>query len=322
MPATSQALIKRYLGDSLQSTFFNPSQSDLLQIIHPDSGQVIWKLDFEENVVNNPASWTKGAIIGQFLGQNFQTAFSNSENLDIIQIVNVGGNIIWYLTYDGVAQVSPDSLNLMSLFNDNFTKDSVSLPLDPLKWNVDRGNQNEGPLQTIAGGPNGSVVCEYNPNLTDYALQYWAGDTPANCFVEFLIAAADMTSGINFFCFYRSKENNLGTDDGDGYGYICSVIASDDNTTVVQISLMPRNNLLKRVVLVDTLIQSGDKYLFAAINNQHACFKNGIELFTVEDSTYQQGGIGSAGIGFSNAFNGPQSGQINQVVIGSAKGVI
>jgi hypothetical protein len=78
-----------------------------------DSGEaVLLNVDYA-GVVHNPASGaTNGVRIGRYLtrlsssattAQLFADAFSNFDQEDILQVINVGGNISYWLDYLGVA---------------------------------------------------------------------------------------------------------------------------------------------------------------------------------------------------------------------------
>lgn len=84
---------------------------DLIQIIG-QGGSVLLNVDYL-GVVHNPAvSATNGTRVGQFYSrltssattaQLFADAFTNPAQLDILQIINLGGNIHYNLNYLGVA---------------------------------------------------------------------------------------------------------------------------------------------------------------------------------------------------------------------------
>jgi len=81
------------------------NQFDLLQIINPRGGQVVWKLDYTGTVTANPLSWTKDTILGRIPGANWAACFqqnnTNPYNLDILQIMDEGGAVVWLLDYTG-----------------------------------------------------------------------------------------------------------------------------------------------------------------------------------------------------------------------------
>ena len=88
---------------------------DLLQIVDNNGGKVLLNVDYTGTVHNPASNFTNGTRIGQFLthlsstattAQLFADAFSNPSKLDILQVINSGGNIHYYLDYLGVAHGS------------------------------------------------------------------------------------------------------------------------------------------------------------------------------------------------------------------------
>lgn len=88
---------------------------DLLQIIEVNSGSVLLNVDSNGTVHNPAVNPTSGTRIGQFASrltssattaQLFADAFANPSNLDIVQIINAGGNIHYWLDNAGVAHGS------------------------------------------------------------------------------------------------------------------------------------------------------------------------------------------------------------------------
>jgi hypothetical protein len=84
-------------------------QLDLIQII-ATGGQVVWKLDYTGTVTVSPATWTRGTLLGQFSGSSFAACFqqnnTNPLSLDLLQIRDTGGSIVWWLDYTGTVQTS------------------------------------------------------------------------------------------------------------------------------------------------------------------------------------------------------------------------
>jgi len=87
---------------------------DLLQIIGV-GGSVLLNVDYLGAVHNPAVSPTNGTRIGVFQttlapGQTtaayFANAFANPANLDIFQAINIGGNVHYSLSYQGVASGS------------------------------------------------------------------------------------------------------------------------------------------------------------------------------------------------------------------------
>jgi hypothetical protein len=80
-------------------------QDDLLQITTPNGGLVVWKMDYTGAVSVNPSSWTKNTVLGQRRGASWADAFqlnnANPYNFDVLQIVDEGGGVVWYLDSQG-----------------------------------------------------------------------------------------------------------------------------------------------------------------------------------------------------------------------------
>lgn len=56
------------------------------------------------------AKATSGSVgVGSYGGKTLAEAFYNPHNLDLLQVVNEGGDVVWNLTYDGTATASPGS---------------------------------------------------------------------------------------------------------------------------------------------------------------------------------------------------------------------
>lgn len=81
-------------------------QLDLIQIV-ATGGQVVWKLDYTGTVTSSPSSWTSGTLLGRFSGSSFAACFqqnnTNPLSLDLLQIHDTGGSIVWYLDWTGAA---------------------------------------------------------------------------------------------------------------------------------------------------------------------------------------------------------------------------
>lgn len=115
MAATNGAVLTQLEGSSWATAFpqvGGPAQNiDVLQIID-EGGNVLLNVDYA-GTVHNPASGSTGnnTRVGQFLtrrtsgttAQLFADAFSNPSQLDILQIISVGGSIANYLDYLGVS---------------------------------------------------------------------------------------------------------------------------------------------------------------------------------------------------------------------------
>jgi hypothetical protein len=118
--ATSTAVLQQAAGASVVTAYpqvgGTAQNLDLIQIL--DEGfQVLLNVDFA-GVVRKPSN-TPSANIGNTRVGAFQTrltsgttaqlfadAFSNPSNQDIIQVINIGGNISYWLDATGVAHGS------------------------------------------------------------------------------------------------------------------------------------------------------------------------------------------------------------------------
>lgn len=87
---------------------------DLLQIVGL-GGSVLLNVDYQGTVHNPAVAPTNGTRIGVFqtslsstatTAQLFANAFANPSQLDILQVVNEGANVHYYLDYLGVAHGS------------------------------------------------------------------------------------------------------------------------------------------------------------------------------------------------------------------------
>ncbi len=123
MAATPTAVLAQMFGPTLKLAFPQlPSQAsaqnlDLIQITIPGSNPsnlptVAVNVDWTGAVHNPAVAPTDGTRIGVFqtlltssatTAQFFASAFSNPSNLDILQCINLGGNISYWLDYLGVA---------------------------------------------------------------------------------------------------------------------------------------------------------------------------------------------------------------------------
>lgn len=96
------------------------SNTDILQITDDNGNNVLLNVDFA-GVVHNPAvnptapTSFDNTRLGQYQSQLspgastaalFASAFSNPKQEDIIQVINIGGNISYWLDYLGVAHGS------------------------------------------------------------------------------------------------------------------------------------------------------------------------------------------------------------------------
>lgn len=128
MPATTFAQLTQnssQLGLTLATAFPQVNgfaqNLDLLQIVSANGGAILLNVD-SLGVVHNPAvapTTAAGGVgqtrVGQFqsnlpvgstTAQFFSSAFSNPSQQDILQVVNAGGNIHYFLNFQGVASGS------------------------------------------------------------------------------------------------------------------------------------------------------------------------------------------------------------------------
>ena len=103
MAATVGTVIGQFSGATLAAAFTNKSQQDLLQIIKPNDGSIIYNVDYLGVANANPVSPTPDTIIGRFSGDTLALTWRNPEQLDLFQvIVPNDGSIILWVDYLGV----------------------------------------------------------------------------------------------------------------------------------------------------------------------------------------------------------------------------
>lgn len=99
---TDGTIVGPYKGMSLALAFTNPLKLDILQVV--SGGQkCIWKLTSNGTAVLNPTSHTSEALLARYEGDTVGAAFSNTDNLDLLQIVSPGGSVVFYVDYQGTA---------------------------------------------------------------------------------------------------------------------------------------------------------------------------------------------------------------------------
>ena len=121
MAATQFAVLQRQQGSSVLTAWPQVgnvnSKLDLIQIVGQgeqgqDSPSCLVNVDYTGTVHSPAVSPTSGTRVGVFytrlsskssLAQIFADTFSNLSQLDILQVINIGGNISYYLNYQGVA---------------------------------------------------------------------------------------------------------------------------------------------------------------------------------------------------------------------------
>jgi hypothetical protein len=88
---------------SLATAFANPQNLDLLQVVNK-SGKVIWNLTAAGSANVNPASPTRDALLGRYVGDTFALAFEpNPMQYDVFQVVGPGGVGIFHVDSSGAA---------------------------------------------------------------------------------------------------------------------------------------------------------------------------------------------------------------------------
>jgi hypothetical protein len=117
--STTTALIMQQLGANVAAAWPQVTPNgvgnqnlDLIQIVDNNGLQVLCNVDSTGTVHNPAVAATNGTRVGQFVSrltssattaQLFADAFTNPSQLDILQVVNVGGNVHYSLNYQGVA---------------------------------------------------------------------------------------------------------------------------------------------------------------------------------------------------------------------------
>lgn len=96
-------ILGRFSGATVAAAFTNPQHLDLIQIIQPNDGSIIYNVDYL-GVKHSPALTPTGqALLGKYSGATIAAAFSNPSHLDLLQVYQPNdGSIIWYLDYLGV----------------------------------------------------------------------------------------------------------------------------------------------------------------------------------------------------------------------------
>lgn len=199
-------------------------------------------------------------------------------------------------------------LSFSKIFEYDFTRVSVSDPLDTNYWNVDINDDPTlvGNLEVGADGPNNQNVCEMSANTAgaDWSFQYWVGNAPSDIAVKITIANMTITGGGTAIAFYRSIPNSVGVDSLPGGCYQCSIIALEGNTAFeVRKEAQKSSIILFQKNNPQLVVQSGDTFMAGAIGNQHFIFYNDIQVAEFQDlsnNPYTEGGRGTAGLGITN----------------------
>lgn len=100
--ATATALMIRLFGSSLAASVKNPSSLDLLQVVD-EGGKVVWNLTSAGVATANPSTSTASALLTRYFGSSFSAAFKNPSNLDILQVVDEGGTVVFWVDHTGAA---------------------------------------------------------------------------------------------------------------------------------------------------------------------------------------------------------------------------
>jgi hypothetical protein len=102
-PATNGTIsVGPFFGENITTAFTNPSSLDIIQV-KKEGGGVVWNLDKNGTATTNPVSPTAGALL-TFLGASFAIAFGpNPDQLDILQVVQQGGKVVFSVDYQGNA---------------------------------------------------------------------------------------------------------------------------------------------------------------------------------------------------------------------------
>lgn len=101
-PPTPGTVYGVFNGRNLASAFTNPFRMDLMQVVNAGN-QVVWNLTSSGITNVNPTSPTPNALICQFEGSSFATAFPNLNKLDLMQIQAPGGSVPFHVDYQGNA---------------------------------------------------------------------------------------------------------------------------------------------------------------------------------------------------------------------------
>jgi hypothetical protein len=96
------------LSTTLNQTFTNVSQQDLIQVISPAGGAVVYRLDYSGTVFTAPSIGvpTPTALLTRRSGKSFAQAFPqlNGDSADVLTISN--GAILFRIDANGVAHTN------------------------------------------------------------------------------------------------------------------------------------------------------------------------------------------------------------------------
>jgi hypothetical protein len=99
-PSTGSSGLGTFQGSSLSDAFPNPSGMDLAQVVN-ESGVVVWNLTASGTANYNPTNSTPNSLLGRFEGSSAYAAFTS--NSDILQVVNKGGHVVFYVDFLGLS---------------------------------------------------------------------------------------------------------------------------------------------------------------------------------------------------------------------------
>lgn len=94
-PTTGNTMVGVFNGTSFGTAFTNPQQLDVLQIIN-EGGNIVWSLNYLGVATVNPTNPTATSVFKRYFGTSVATAWTNYDNLDIIQITNPSGQAVVY----------------------------------------------------------------------------------------------------------------------------------------------------------------------------------------------------------------------------------
>lgn len=63
-----------------------------------------------------PSTASNGTVVGVFSGTSLGAAFTNPQSLDILQVINEGGTVVWNMTSAGVTNTNPASPTATALY--------------------------------------------------------------------------------------------------------------------------------------------------------------------------------------------------------------
>jgi hypothetical protein len=95
-------------ANAISQSFTNNSQQDLIQIISPKGGAIVYRLDYQGNVYSTPSigNATPTALLSRRSGTSFASAFPqlNGNSADVLTISN--GSVVFRVDANGVAHTN------------------------------------------------------------------------------------------------------------------------------------------------------------------------------------------------------------------------